>query len=257
MLGKTGQKVKIFANYQFNGKIYAMVKLHCRREEYEQFKAIHAHFSFFFDPKPEIPDSKYSLRKTELIREVTDFWPIFQRLCKELNISLEIENRPLFYSPAAKINYARAFCGRTDFVEDKPIPKRLLDLDIMVKAIKRCTRSGQPEVNMWEISNNLGAKIFKDEAWQCNQLIMRQMKEIFDELLIHLRKCFGEEIETQISVPEPAEIERNATKRGRLKPILCAISGLVVFLAAMLTIFHLLGWLEPIRAFISNIVSNN
>ena len=37
---------------------------------------------------------------------------------------------------------------------------------------------------------------------------------------------------------KPAETEINPTKRGRLKPILCAISGLVVFLAALLTIFH-------------------
>lgn len=60
------------------------------------------------------------------------------------------------------------------------------------------------------------------------------------------------------SAPEkPAETRQNPTKRGRLKPILCAISGLVVFLAALLTIFHLLGWLEPIRAFIYNIVSHN
>lgn len=56
---------------------------------------------------------------------------------------------------------------------------------------------------------------------------------------------------------EKDKTEQNATKRGRLKPILCAISGLVVFLAALLAVFDYLGWLEPIRVFISNIVSHN
>ncbi len=185
-----------------------MAKLPCTREEFEQFKAIHGYFGFFFDAKPEIPDSEYSLRKTELIHKVKDFWPIFQKLCKELGMSLEIEDRPLFYTPAAKTNYARAMCDRTDFVKDKPIPKRLLDLDMLVSAIESCTKSGQPEVNMWELSNNLVAKARKEESWQCNQSIMRQIKNIFDELLILLRKCFGEEIETQISTPKPAEKEQ-------------------------------------------------
>jgi hypothetical protein len=186
-------------------------KLPCTREEFEQFKAIHGSFSFFFDPKREISDSEYSLRKTELIHKVEEFWPTFQKLCKELGISLEIEDRPLFYTPAAKTNYARAMCGRTDFVEDKLIPRRLLDLDILVRAIKSCTKSGHPEVNMWEISNNLAAKVSKEEAWKCNQLIMRQIKKIFDELLIHLCECFGDEIASQSSRKKPAETKQDIT----------------------------------------------
>ena len=185
--------------------------LPCTKKEYEQFKVIHGSFSFFFDPKPEISDSEYSLRKTKLIHEVEDFWPTFQKLCKELDISLEIEVRPLFYTPAAKTNYYRAMCDRTDFVENKPISKRLLDLTILSRAIKSCTKSGQPEVNMWEISNNLAAKVSKEEALKCNQLIMRQIKKIFDELLIHLRKYFGEEIETQTSHENPEETKPDIT----------------------------------------------
>jgi len=64
-------------------------------------------------------------------------------------------------------------------------------------------------------------------------------------------------VEADLWPEKPAKTKQNPTKRGRLKPILYTISGLVVFLAALLTIFHLLGWLEPIRAFISNIVSHN
>lgn len=44
---------------------------------------------------------------------------------------------------------------------------------------------------------------------------------------------------------KPAETGGNATpaKRWGIKQILCAISAVVIFLAALLTIFHYLGWL--------------
>jgi len=53
--------------------------------------------------------------------------------------------------------------------------------------------------------------------------------------------------------------EQKATlsKCRRVMPILCAISAAVIFLAALLTVFHYLGWLEPIKAFIYRIVSSN
>lgn len=52
------------------------------------------------------------------------------------------------------------------------------------------------------------------------------------------------------------ETKQNATpdKRRRVKPILCAISAVVIFLAALLTVFHYLGWLEPIKAIIYNML---
>ncbi len=273
--GKKGRNSEnLFPFRPADGKIWGMAKLPCTREEFEQFKAIHDHFSFFFDPRPEIPDSEYSLRKTELIHKVKDFWPIFQKLCKELGISLEIEDRPLFYTPAAKTNYARAMCDRTDFVKDNPIPKRLLDLDMLVRAIESCTKPGRPEVNMWELSNNLVAKARKEESWQCNQSIMRQVKKIFDELLIHLRKCFGEEIETQISTPKSAETEQNSIrpKCWRIVKkitgwifkktshvigavIIAIIVGLIV--AILVDIFADFGWIERIKAVIYKILQLN
>lgn len=42
-----------------------------------------------------------------------------------------------------------------------------------------------------------------------------------------------------------------------IKKALKIFGAIIAFLAALLTIFHLLGWLEPIRAFIYNIVSHN
>lgn len=177
-------------------------KLPCTQQEYEQFRVIHGDFSFFFDRQPEVTYSEYSFRKIKLINELKHFWPTFQRLCNESGISLEIEDRQLFYSPAAKKNFYRALTGREDFVESNPIPKKSLDLDMVVKAVESCTKSGQPEVDMAEVSGNLAAKVWREEAWRCKQLLMPQIKKMFDNMLWQLDKRFGGKDKPERSLPD-------------------------------------------------------
>jgi hypothetical protein len=53
-------------------------------------------------------------------------------------------------------------------------------------------------------------------------------------------------VRTDISRLKPAETEQKAAlaKCRRVKPILCATSAVVIFLAALLTILHYMGWLD-------------
>ena len=49
-------------------------------------------------------------------------------------------------------------------------------------------------------------------------------------------------------------VEPNEKNKGILKRILYWIYIFTLFFAALLTCLHLLGWLEPIKAFISKIM---
>jgi hypothetical protein len=57
-------------------------------------------------------------------------------------------------------------------------------------------------------------------------------------------------------LPEKLAVQKTTpTKKSKLKPILYAIGGFVGFLAALFTCLgYLLGWLGPIKAFISKIL---
>lgn len=75
------------------------------------------------------------------------------------------------------------------------------------------------------------------------------------EKLSQLKRAL-EHVQADLASLKSAETEQNATpaKWSRVKTIICAISGVVIFLAALLTILYYLGWLEPIRTFIVKIL---
>lgn len=121
----------------------------------------------------------------------------------------------------------------------------------------------------------------KGTSWKWEQTTIEYLIKVgipskLDEVTQELEKIkYKMEVESQQSSPEkPTKTEKKV--RSSFKKIigwivevfialallvicLCffgVVTGIFVF-AAMLTIFHLLGWLEPIRAFIYNIVSHN
>lgn len=94
---------------------------------------------------------------------------------------------------------------------------------------------------------------------QTSYLIWNTLNEFYDS---QQRRVLIEQALERVKAETPAETERNATPSiGRkiwtfVKTVPRWIYVLVIFLVALLGIFDYLGWLEPIRAFISNIVSS-
>jgi hypothetical protein len=110
-------------------------------------------------------------------------------------------------------------------------------------------------------NTNLGDKVEKDsaaldklcqdyESWRV-KTITGNNKEEFTSLVDELKGVLYGLWETLWQIVEEARQER---KRWIVKQILIATSAVWGSLAALLTIFHLLGWLEPIKDFVVKMI---
>lgn len=110
----------------------------------------------------------------------------------------------------------------------------------------------------------LGAKVTNDfaeldqlhqeyENWRAKTLT-EDNEEEFRLLIDSLKDTLYDLADTLKQIAEKAKKER---KRRIVKQIFYVTSAVVVFIMALLGIFDYLGWIKPISAFISNIVSHN
>ncbi len=108
---------------------------------------------------------------------------------------------------------------------------------------------------------NIGAKVERDfdaldklhaeyESWR-GKALTEDNEEEFTILVDGLKGILYDLSDTLQQIAEKARKERSCRI---LKLIFYVTSAVVIFFAALLTILHYLGWLEPIRTFIHNIL---
>jgi len=253
-----GKMDKILSEIRFAGKISGMENMPCTREEFERIKAFYKTFKKLTEQPEEIDDFEYE--KQKLLCNVEKLWPLIEKFCKQFNISLKREKVKEDRTQAA-FRYAHAMSGKADSPEPKSQPqkKELIALDLIKSEIHSCQKPGD-SVESGLFPKNLASPYIAKIKLSMHIHRRDKIRQILASVLARLCVYFDEEIETPSSPQKPAETGRNTTPTigwrlwSCVKRIPRWIYVLVIFLAALLTCLYYLGWLEPIKTFIYNIL---
>ena len=146
----------------------------CSVEEYEKLANLHAALTEFMGTPADISDVDYNFKRQKLIYEMDKLWPNFERICKNLGISLEY-NSSVKLRERAEANFARSFCGKPPDTSECDATSKVT-LDRTKSVISDWSKSGKPIIYIFG---------------QSNAEYMQKLKQVFDDVLVRLQDVFG------------------------------------------------------------------
>ena len=162
-------------------------------EEYEKLANLHAALTEFMDTPADIRDVDYNFKRQKLIYEMDKLWPNFERICKNLGISLEY-NSSVKLQERTEANFAEAFAETRHTSECDATSK--VTLDRTKSVISDWSKSGKPIINIF---------------CQSNAEYMQKLKQVFDDVLVRLQDVFGKKATATEQLHKTASGEKTGT----------------------------------------------